>query len=351
MDPTNPSASVFLLTIDVEDWFQVENFKPWISFSSWPSCELRVERNTHRLLDLLDSVSVKRDFEQTRRPDSIDPKATFFILGWVAERLPKLVHEIHTRGHEVASHGYCHELCSKQSHEDLKDDLVASKRLLEDTIGAPVNGYRAPSFSISHDILKIIQDSGYLYDSSYNSSGFNKRYGKLEKGWEAAKLGGWRACQDHGNCGWGGADSWESASPQPRARTQAFFELPISNLEIGSHVFPWGGGGYFRLIPFPLFKKGIESIFKKDGAYVFYMHPWEIDPEQPKMQEASRFFKFRHYVNLEKTLHKLEKLIQSFESCRFVTCSAYLNLEASHEAEGKAASAGLYEPSVMSYRP
>ena len=148
----------FLLTIDVEDWFQVENFKKYIPFASWSSYELRVEKNTHRILDLLDSASFK--FQVS----SFKISATFFVLGWLAERLPHLVREIHSRGHEIASHGYYHNLCNEQSHEELKTDLYNSKSFLEDIIGTQVYGYRAPSFAINNDILKIIEDCGYLYD-------------------------------------------------------------------------------------------------------------------------------------------------------------------------------------------
>ena len=171
-----------LLTIDVEDWFQVENFKQCIHFSSWSSCELRVERNTHRILDLLDSVSVSRSSRPSNSANPLDPThptATFFILGWIAERLPHLVREIHDRGHEIASHGCNHTLCTECSSNDLKKDLIYSKKLLEDIIGHRVYGYRAPSFAINNDILEIVRDCGYLYDSSYNSFSLHGRYGKL----------------------------------------------------------------------------------------------------------------------------------------------------------------------------
>ena len=194
----------FLLTIDVEDWFQVENFKEYIPFASWPSYELRVEKNTHRILDLLDSIGSKKTEARTQETvsnsenpvsriqysdngqqstyDRQDEKVrgTFFVLGWLAERLPHLIREIHSRGHEVASHGYYHNLCYDQSHEDLKTDLCNSKSLLEDIIGNQVYGYRAPSFAINNDILKIIEDCGYLYDSSYNSFAMHGRYGHLD---------------------------------------------------------------------------------------------------------------------------------------------------------------------------
>ena len=194
----------FLLTIDVEDWFQVENFKQYIPYASWSSYELRVEKNTHQILDLLDSIGSKKTEIRTQKTvsnnenqashiqylnngqqstgDGQDEKVrgTFFVLGWLAERLPHLVQEIHSRGHEVASHGYYHNLCNEQSHEDLKTDLCDSKSLLEDIIGNQVYGYRAPSFAINNDILKIIEDCGYLYDSSYNSFSMHGRYGHLD---------------------------------------------------------------------------------------------------------------------------------------------------------------------------
>jgi len=280
----NPS---FLLTVDVEDWFQVENFKQWIPFSSWSSRELRVEKNTHRLLDLLDSV--KNDA----------PKATFFILGWLAERLPGLVREIHDRGHEVASHGYNHNLSSKQDPEELRKDLSDSKKLLEDIIGSPLYGYRAPSFSIDDASLKVVEECGYMYDSSFNSFAMHGRYGQVD-------------LSDNGKIGIAIQVS------------QSFYELPISNLSIRNQILPVGGGGYFRLTPFPLFKLGVRKILKKDNAYLFYTHPWELDPEQPRVNEASPIYRFRHYVNLDKTQSCLSELLEDFSQCHFVTCRQYL---------------------------
>jgi polysaccharide deacetylase family protein (PEP-CTERM system associated) len=316
-----------LLTIDVEDWFQVENFKQRIPFSSWSSCELRVEKNTHRLLDLLDSQQSAVSSQQLTSTNPIQNskfkiqnsiKATFFVLGWIAERLPNLVREIQSRGHEVASHGYYHNLCNHQSAEDLRKDLIDSKEILEDITGAPVTGYRAPNFSINNEALKIIEDCGYLYDSSYNSFASHERYGQVDlKGYPrkgiAIKL------------------------------SDNFYELPISNLKlfkwldsfktiqnskfkIQNLIFPWGGGGYFRLIPLFIFSAGVRFILKKEGAYLFYMHPWEIDPEQPKVSEAPVFYRFRHYVNLKKTCSKLTGLLRSLDKCRFVTCSQYLDI-------------------------
>jgi uncharacterized protein DUF3473/polysaccharide deacetylase len=358
-----------LLTIDVEDWFQVENFKKYIPFSSWSDRELRVEKNTHRLLDLFDSIELgkinrksetssvqastrsQHSFSDINLQSSIanhqsfgnKPKATFFILGWIAERLPNLVREIHSRGHEVASHGYCHELCRDSSLEDLRKDLTNSKKLLEDTLGERIYGYRAPSFSINDDILKVIEDCGYLYDSSYNSFGMHGRYGKIS-------LNGRKrfgiACEiSNGffelpisnlmfSLNPFRTDAWSKAILKPPARRG----LPsgLEALRAGSGpggrsapnayriTLPWGGGGYFRLIPFPLFRLGVQSILKKGNDYLFYFHPWEIDPEQPRVRQASSSYKFRHYVNLKRTQKKLTNLINGFSHCRFPTCRQYL---------------------------
>jgi len=354
MDPNK----YILLTIDVEDWFQVENFKPWIPFSTWDERELRVEKNVHRLLDLFDSINLAgkaeargqkasrlesyeartpggsensdpSSFQAPKPPSRIAsqppilpasqlqaerrPKATFFVLGWLAERLPNLVREIQARGHEVASHGYHHELPNSLSAEDLKNDLIDSKKLLEDIIGTAVTGYRAPSFAIDDHILKIIGECGYHYDSSYNSFSLHGRYGKI---------------------------SLNGAGRKGLARriNENFHELPISNLSLSTlgilahfryfrhfHL-PWGGGAYFRLAPYQIFRRGVQSILKNDGTYVFYIHPWEFDPKQPHVQKASANFRFRHYTNLGKTEDKLRMLNDSFCSCQFITCNQYLSV-------------------------
>lgn len=298
-----------LLTIDVEDWFQVENFREWIPFSTWSSFELRVEKNTHTLLNLLDSDNGR----------GTKLRATFFILGWIAERLPNLVREIHTRGHEVASHGYLHNLSTIQSYNDLKKDLRNSKKILEDIIGSPVNGYRASNFSINEDILKIIQECGYHYDSSYNSFAMHCRYGHLD-----LSPNGTRGIAVQISSNKQQATSNQQQSAIVNRQSSIFFELPISNLTLGKFVLPWGGGGYFRLTPFPLFRAGVQSILKREKAYLLYFHPWEIDPDQPRVNEASPSYKFRHYYNLRKAQSKLSLFLNSFSQYRFITCSQYL---------------------------
>ncbi len=274
--------NAFIITIDVEDWFQVENFKSYIPYSSWSSFDLRVERNTHKILDLLD------DF-------AFSPRVTFFVLGWIARRTPRLLREILKRGHEVASHGVDHHLPLNQSSKDFSEDLQSSRKLLEDITGERVYGYRAPSFSINNDVLDLIQEAGYLYDSSYNSFAMHDRYGALDLS-NALKQGAFYKVSND------------------------FYELPVSNLGIGRRILPWGGGGYFRLIPLVLYKQGVRSVLKKENAFIFYSHPWEFDPDQPRVEQASAAFKFRHYIHLKKTETKLRKMIESFQDCNFTTC-------------------------------
>jgi polysaccharide deacetylase family protein (PEP-CTERM system associated) len=227
-------------------------------------------------------------------------RATFFVLGWIAKRLPAMVREIYDRGHEVGSHGLDHELPSKMSEGSLVDDLAGSRKMLEDTIGAPVQGYRAPSFAVDDHILRLIQQAGYLYDSSYNSFSFHGRYGRLSLNGNGTARGIVQI--DDG-----------------------FFEIPISNLLLFQKVLPWGGGGYFRLMPSFFFKAGVKAILKDRQSFVFYLHPWEIDPHQPRVNKASFPLKFRHYNNLKWTEAKLVDLIKKFKGCRFSTCADYIS--------------------------
>lgn len=295
------SSKSFILTIDVEDWFQVENFKPIIAQDSWSKYELRVEKNTHKILDLIDDVESDQKYkENTFSPRRI--RATFFILGWIANRAPSLIKEIANRGHEIASHGMNHNLCNTIDSHKLKDDLINSKKLLEDITGDEIYGYRAPSFSISKEILSVVEECGYRYDSSFNSFSSHKRYGKLD------------------------CDRLEK-SGSIYIMSNSFFELPISNNELAGQILPWGGGAYFRILPLPLFSMGVRSILSKNGTYIFYIHPWELDPSQPRMSKVSHFVKFRHYTNLRSTATKVRMMLDKFKNCDFISCSDFVEIK------------------------
>lgn len=296
-----PAPSCFLLTVDVEDWFQVENFKPWIAFSDWGGFALRVERNVQRLLDLLDGLGKL--------------SATFFTLGWVAERLPHLVREIAARGHEVASHGLRHRLCAGLTPAELREELSVSKQRLEELIGAAVQGFRAPSFSIDDALLEAVARAGYRYDSSYNSFGWHGRYGRITV--DGRPRSGWAL-----------------------RLSERFFELPLSNLTLPSPfgagggngrstrwVLPWAGGAYFRLIPPAIYRRGVQAMLDRHGAFVFYLHPWEIDPDQPRMRQVGIGRRIRHYTHLHSTFPRLAALIGRLRRCRFLACRDYLDLQ------------------------
>jgi hypothetical protein len=185
-------------------------------------------------------------------------------------------------------------------HHLLRAELTDSRKRLEDTTGMPVTGFRAPSFSIDDNILKAVAESGYLYDSSYNSFSLHGRYGKIS-------LNG----RNHNGIAHRVFDN--------------LYELPISNLNLLGHVLPLGGGAYFRLIPFSFFRLGVKWILTGENAYLFYIHPWEIDPEQPRLKEVSISYKFRQYTNLTKTYPRLKNLIEIHRHCCFITCSQYLD--------------------------
>lgn len=260
------------LTCDVEDYFQVSAFDAHVPRSSWDQCESRIERNVERVLDLLG-----------RR----DAKATFFVLGWVARRHPRLVRAIADRGHEVASHGYAHERASALTSHQFESDVRASKRLLEDVCGREVIGYRAPSFSIgatnpwSHDVLG---NAGYRYSSSI-----------------------YPVRHDH----YGMPDG--PRFPYRAGSLGALLEIPIATARLGSRNLPAGGGGYFRLLPYVVSRRLLACVNRRDRVpAVFYFHPWELDPDQPRVRGVSYRTRFRHYINLARTEPRLDRLLSDF---------------------------------------
>ena len=258
------------LTIDVEDYFQVSAMAPYIRRSDWDSRECRVEGNVERILALLDERDVK---------------ATFFTLGWVAERYPHLVRRIVDGGHELASHGHGHERASDLTPAQFLHDVSHAKKLLEDIAGAPVQGYRAPSFSISESNLwafDTLAEAGYRYSSSI-----------------------YPIRHDH----YGMPDAPRFA----HRRDNGLLEIPITTLRMRDRNYPSSGGGWFRLMPYAMTRWIIRRVNAQDRqAAIFYFHPWEIDPGQPRVPGIDAKTRFRHYVNIGRTEARLRHLLADF---------------------------------------
>ncbi len=279
------------LTVDVEDYFQVSSLAPHFPRSSWEDVPCRIERNMHRILDLFDEC---------------ETRGTFFTLGWIAERYPDVVREIARRGHELASHGYGHQRASEQTRECFRSDVDLAKVVLEDVAGVPVRGYRAPSFSIGKDNLwahECLAEVGYEYSSSV-----------------------YPVVHDH----YGMPD----APRFPYRLACGLLEIPVTTVRWLGRNWPAGGGGYFRLLPYGVSRWGIEKVNRDDTRpAIFYFHPWEIDPEQPKVTAASSKTRFRHYVNLDRTEGRLRQLLQDFAWGRVDQVYDELNQGQSREIE------------------
>lgn len=266
--PASPITNA--LTIDVEDYFQVSAFAPHIARSEWNTRECRVERNIDGILEML-----------ARH----ETKATFFTLGWIAERYPHMVRQIVHQGHELASHGYGHERASDQTEDAFFADIQLAKIVLEDLTDREVGGYRAPSFSIGTGNLwafDCLARAGYRYSSSI-----------------------YPIRHDH----YGMPDS-------PRFAHEVrpgLMEIPITTLRVLSRNLPSSGGGYFRLLPYALSRWMLNRVNTNDGEPgIFYFHPWEIDTEQPRIAGISRKTRFRHYVNIDRMEDRLNQLLDDF---------------------------------------
>jgi len=260
------------ISIDVEDYFQVAALAKSVDVSQWEGISSRVEQNTHKILDLFDTHNVK---------------ATHFVLGWVADRFPRLVEEIFNRGHEVASHGYSHQLIYNQSKEVFIEETHRSKAILEDIIGEEITGYRAASYSITKKslwALDTLAEAGFKYDSSIFPI-------------------------YHDNYGIHGSPEEPHILKTPNGAKLA--EYPLSTYKIMGQTLPIAGGGYFRLYPYWLSRYFYRKTNRRNKSFVFYLHPWEVDPDQPKV-EVSRFSKFRHYNNLDVCEERLGKLLSEF---------------------------------------
>jgi polysaccharide deacetylase family protein (PEP-CTERM system associated) len=264
-------APVGAMTVDVEEHFQVYALSERIARTDWDALETRVQANTERILALFARHRVK---------------GTFFTLGWVAERNRDLVRRIVAEGHELASHGYAHVPVHQQSPEAFRADVGRTKRLLEDLAGAPVAGYRAASFSVRRQtpwVHRVLAEEGYAYSSSV-----------------------YPIVHDH----YGLPD----ASPDPHHPDKdGVLEIPVATTRLVGRTWPCGGGGYFRLLPYGLNRWALTRAGEREGRRnVFYFHPWEIDPGQPRVSGLSRRARFRHYTNLDRMEGRLDKLLREF---------------------------------------
>jgi polysaccharide deacetylase family protein (PEP-CTERM system associated) len=266
-----PSSPPHCLTFDVEEYFQVNAFASEARRKEWGSYESRVEESTEKILGLLDRHRYR---------------ATFFVLGWIAERHAPLVQRIAAAGHEIASHGYGHELVTGLAPDAFREDVRKAKKILEDVIGGPITGYRAPSFTIMPKTAwaqEVLVQEGYLWDSSI-----------------VPIL--------HDVYGWPGANPFPHRIDTPSG---PLFELPPSTLEAVGARLAVGGGGYFRFYPYPVLRFLLRRIEARGQPLIFYLHPWELDPEQPRMS-GSRLSTYRHYLNLDRVETRLERLFDDF---------------------------------------
>ncbi len=261
-----------VLTIDVEDYYHVSAFETIVRYEKWEQYESRVEKNTYHILDVLDLYQTK---------------ATFFVLGWVAERCPTLIREIDQRGHEVASHGYSHKRIYTQTPAQFREETRRSRNLLEDIISQPILGYRAASYSITSKslwALDILIEEGFLYDSSIFPI-WHDLYG---------------------------IPNAQRFSHVLESKSGSINEYPLSTTRIGGVNVPVGGGGYLRLFPYSFSKWAIKRLNKiETQPCIVYIHPWELDPGQPHLNVNWRS-RFRHYINLQKTEGVLKSLLKDF---------------------------------------
>jgi peptidoglycan-N-acetylglucosamine deacetylase len=260
------------LTVDVEDYYQVQALAGVYRRDGWETCESRVERNTDAILQIFADAGAQ---------------ATFFTLGWIAERHPALVRRIVAQGHELASHGYQHARVDSQTPEVFRADVRESRQILEDISGAAVRGYRAATFSVGPHTpwaWHVLEEEGYAYSSSIYPV-VRDNYGVRD----APRV------------------------PYRPQGAERLTEIPISTLRLGGRNWPIGGGGYFRLLPYAASRAAIAQLNRAEGApAVFYIHPWEVDPEQPRPAGVGLKSRLRHYLNLDKTGDRLAKLARAF---------------------------------------
>ena len=265
------TQAINAMTVDVEDYFHVSAFEENITRADWASLELRVERNTYRLLELFEQYNVK---------------STFFTLGWVAERYPQLINRIISEGHELACHGYEHIRVTEQTPDQFRTDIIRTKKILEDLGGKEILGYRAASYSINTENLwahDILAEEGFKYSSSV----YPVKHDLY------------------------GIPDAPRFSYQP-IKGSDFLEIPISTIKFGQKNIPCGGGGFFRFYPYMFSKWAFHHINSSNQSAIFYCHPWEIDPKQPRQEGLNFKTKFRHYLNLHKMEQRISCLLTDF---------------------------------------
>jgi polysaccharide deacetylase family protein (PEP-CTERM system associated) len=269
------TAPVFLASFDVEEWFHAENVKPYIDDADWATLESRVERNTHALLDILAETGCK---------------STFFVVGWVARRYPGLVRRMVDEGHEIGSHTDRHMMLARLPRDQVLDELTRSRSTLEELSGTRVLGVRSPNFSISDEVLDCMAEAGYWYDSSLFALRAHARYGRL-----SAEI--------------------DPDRPITEARG-GLLELPMSRLPVGGATLPWAGGAYFRFIPYPIYRRGVDHRLGGASWFMFYFHPWELDPDEVVPDGMPLLRRTRSYAGRARTGSSLRKLLTEFGSQR-----------------------------------
>jgi polysaccharide deacetylase family protein (PEP-CTERM system associated) len=274
--PPGSSLAVPVFTVDVEDWFQVSAFEKYVSRAGWENRESRVQRNTDVVLALLAERG---------------SKGTFFTLGWVAQQFPAVVRSIVSAGHEIASHGFWHQRIHTIGEAEFREDVRTAKAVIEDVAGVAVHGYRAPSFSLTDDVAwaaRILVEEGHSYDSS--------RFPIARRGY--------------------GTASGESVPHYLHTASGPLAEYPPAVWNVGRLRVPVAGGGWFRQLPLPVIQRGLRAVLTSGRPAVFYIHPWEIDPGQPRLP-VDLITRIRHYRGLSAAEQRLRTLLQTWTFCSF----------------------------------
>ena len=273
--PNGSGIPRFLATFDIEDWFHAENVRGSLPSTDPDALESRIEPNANELLDILGESGAR---------------STCFVLGWVAERYPAIVRRIVDEGHELASHTHLHRNLRELPRSEVHAELSRAKDALEQVGGREVRGVRAPNFSVSDEVLDVLAEAGYWYDSSYFGFAQHDRYGRI------------------------------STAIDPTAAVveirPGLLELQMTRLPVGPAMVPWAGGAYFRLIPYPVFRRGVAERLRSLPLFTFYFHPWELDPDEVAPPGMTRSLRFRAYTGRRRMRRDLRRLMSEFGSSR-----------------------------------